>query len=139
MLMSLGPARFTVRTIPVNQVARSASFRLASMPVGQARPSQQFLGPGDETVAFEATIYPKVLSPSGDTYLSILRSLAANGARVPFFAIADGLAGSFFGMWVISNIDDDRGLFTPFGEAQRIDVGITIVRDGGSGAFGGLF
>lgn len=139
MFMSLGPCRFKVNTIPVNAVDRTSDYRLASMPVGQSAPSQQFLGQGEEIVTFLATIYPKVLSPSGATYLTILRTLAGSGERVPFFSVDGGAAGAFFGMWCIRSINDGRGLFTPYGEAQRIDVDITIVRDGGSGAFGGLF
>ncbi|MEM9734177.1 MAG: phage tail protein [Pseudomonadota bacterium] len=139
MFMKLGPCRFKVDTMPVNLADRQLPFRLASMPVGQSAPSQQFLGIGDETVTFKAVVFPKVLSPNGETSLDQLRATGGTGARLPFFDVSAGAAGVYLGMWCLQNIGDGKSLFTPLGEAQRIEVDMSIVRDGSSGAFGGLF
>jgi len=131
-LMGLGPFRFSMNTVPFNELSRNLDVRAESQMVIMSRPSIHYLGPGDEEITIDGTLYPHFISGKG--LMQIEGMYAAAAAGTPLMMASGG--GRIFGRWVIRNISSvDKHLLRD-GTPMRLDFSMTVVRAGA--AFGGL-
>lgn len=58
VLIGLGPYRFSVSSLNIEELDRSWEYRWEAVNRVGARPAMQFIGPGEETVRLKGLIYP---------------------------------------------------------------------------------
>lgn len=133
MMMSLGMFVFELPSLTFQELNRDTSWRHAQNSRVGARPSNQFLGPGDDTLQLSGSLLPDI---AGDPRaLDTLRQMADEGQAWP---LVDGLGGSH-GAWVIERVSDNRSNFFKDGVARRYDfsIGLRHVDDPAQATSGG--
>lgn len=122
MMLSLGMFVFELATLPFQEKSRRTSWRHARNSRVGARPSNQFLGPEDDTITLAGDLLPDIAGDPGS--LDTLRQMADEGGAWP---LTDGL-GNVHGAWVIDAIDERQGNFHANGQARRYDFSISLHR-----------
>lgn len=126
MLMSLGMFAFSVATLAHEDLSRRTAWRHAtSSRIGQ-RDATQFVGPGEETVAFGGTVYAELAD--GRASLDQLRAMADTGDAFP---LVDG-TGMIFGAFVIQTLDEKHKALFPDGTPRAIDFSLDLLRVDGN-------
>lgn len=125
-MMALGLFVFGLKTIPYQQLQRSTGWRYGKQQRVGARPSRQFLGPDDDTITLNGTLYPELTG--GKVTLAMLRMMADGGKAWP---LVEG-TGVFYGQFIIEKISETKTYFFADGEARKIefDISLTRVDDG---------
>ncbi|ROS05668.1 hypothetical protein EDC56_1214 [Sinobacterium caligoides] len=131
VMMTLGVFPFYINTASYEQLQHTASYQWAEQKrlnrssfkhVGIGGPSYQYMGPGEQTVNLNGTIYPQY---KGERIsLSALRLSASLGVALPLI----NAKGLLFGRWFIEKIDQSDNHFYPNGEAKKICFSLTIKR-----------
>lgn len=131
VLMKLGNWQFSVPGLDYNRLSRRFEYRWQPQDRIGARPAQQWLGPGEETLDFRGFIYPQspYSSASARTELDAMRTGAVSGTPYAF-AGAVGNGAKYLGLWCIKQIRDEQEYFLPNGDPRKIDFGITLVNYG---------
>lgn len=124
MLMSLGLFVFEAATLMPNELSRRAAWEHPSNERIGARPAYQFTGPAEETISIPARLVPEMGNRPGA--IDTLRSMADQGDD---YQLVDG-AGTVFGAFRITGIDDTRRELIDNGLPRIIDFTINLVRSG---------
>ncbi|MGM0985414.1 MAG: phage tail protein [Pseudomonadota bacterium] len=122
MMMAYGMFVFELKTAPYQQLQRQASWRQAGQARVGHRPSRQFLGPGDDTITLTGTLLPQLTG--GQSHLDALRAMADEGAAWP---LIEG-NGTYYGLYVLERLDEDKSHQMRDGSAQRIGFTLTLQR-----------
>ncbi|HEY4546939.1 MAG TPA: phage tail protein [Pedomonas sp.] len=122
MLMALGQFVFSLSTLAHQELKHRLSWQHQKSGRVGARDANQFLGPGDETVALSGIVAPELMD--GRASLDGLRAMADEGEAWP---LVDG-TGRVFGSFVITGMDESQSLFNPDGTARRIEFGLELRR-----------
>ena len=129
--MLLGPVLFSVDTSAYEQLQRSTQYQWASQsrlghPVlkrmGIGGPAYQFIGPGDESISLNGTIFPQY--KGGPLHVSLMRLTAGLGIPLP---LIDG-NGLIYGFWIIESVQQTNSVFFSDGNPRKIDFSLTLKR-----------
>ena len=121
MLMCLGQFTFGLTTIAHLELQRQTSWRHANNSRVGARPANQFLGVGEETITLPGIILPQF---GQRTSLDEISRMADTGAEQ---VLVDG-AGRIYGQFVITDVRETGSLLDRYGQPTRIEFGITLRR-----------
>ena len=134
VLLSLGGYRFEVSGPSYEGLEHSTSARWAKLDRLGAKPARQFVGPGDETVYLDGTIYPRF----GKGFGQIEAIRAAAGKGKPMMLVSG--YGRVFGRFVIERVNSSQTYFLPDGSPQKATFSLELGAYGGrAGILGGLF
>ncbi|MFA5712135.1 phage tail protein [Mycolicibacterium sp.] len=124
-MMMLGTEyMFSVSTAAYQSLRRSAAYRWPAQERIGRRPARQFVGPGDETMTLDGTIYPHYLGGIGQ--IERMREVAGRGDPL---ALVDG-RGSNLGQWCIERVEETDTVFGADGRPRRMDFVLGLVRYG---------
>lgn len=128
-LMSLGMFVFEVGKFAYSELQRKSDWQHATSPRVGARDATQFTGVGTETISLNGSAHAELTN--GRANIDDLRTMADAGEALP---LVDG-AGTVFGDFVITAIDERHANSLPDGTPRRIDFAIDLLRvdDGGEG------
>lgn len=121
MMMSLGQFVFSLPTLAFQQLQRQRNWRHADTSRVGARPANQFLGPGADTITLTGVVLPEFGNRAG---LVDLAKMADTGAAWP---LVDG-RGAVYGQWTITDMSEDGSLFDRKGQAKRIGFTLNLKR-----------
>ena len=115
---------FSLSTAAYQSLRRSAAYRWPAQERVGRRPARQFVGPGDETITLDGTIYPHYLGGIGQ--IEHMREVAGRGEPL---ALVDGL-GNNLGQWCIERVDETATIFEADGRPRRMDFNLGLARYG---------
>lgn len=121
-MMALGLFIFGLKSLPYQQLQRSRNWRLPSQNRVGKRAARQFLGPGDDTITLNGTLYPEVTG--GRMSLALLTAMAEEGKAWP---LIEG-SGVLYGLFVIASLEETKTYFFSNGEARKIDFTLKLER-----------
>ncbi|MDE8034632.1 phage tail protein [Actinobacillus equuli subsp. haemolyticus] len=122
-MMALGYFVFSLKTIAPQDISRDMSWNHVANNVVGTMPKFQFTGKADETIKFNATLYPEVTG--GTLSLTTLELMAEQGNPYPL------ISGSTFvvlGWFVITKISEQKSVFFADGTPLRIDFTLELQR-----------
>ncbi|ODS24440.1 hypothetical protein AB835_03840 [Candidatus Endobugula sertula] len=131
MMMMLGPVYFSINTAAYEQLQRSTQYQWASQnrlghPIakhlGIGGPAYQYIGPGDETINLNGTMYPQY--KGGPIQLSMMRLSAGSGLPMP---LING-KGFILGRWLIESVQETNSVLFADGTARKIDFSLSLKR-----------
>ena len=131
MMMLLGTIIFSVETSAYEQLQRSTQYQWASQsrlghPVlkhlGIGGPAHQYIGPGEDTINLNGTIYPQY--KGGPLQLSLIRLSAGLGVALP---LIDGY-GFIYGRWLIESVQETNSVLFSDGIPRKIDFSLSLKR-----------
>lgn len=122
-LMALGQFVFEIKTAPYTELRRRSEYRWASQARVGARPAHQFMGPGEDTITLDGTLYPELTG--GPVQLNKLRQMAEQGAA---WILMSG-AGEKLGHWFIESVEETQGLFFADGTPRKIAFSVALKLD----------
>lgn len=122
MMMTLGTFVFSLPTLAYQQFQRQMAWRHASSERITARPANQFLGPGDESIELTGLVSPEITGTQAS--LDVLREMADDGEPVP---LVEG-TGKVYGAYVILAVNTTATLFFSDGAARRIEFTLSLRR-----------
>ncbi|CAN7258916.1 phage tail protein [Variovorax sp. LjRoot84] len=122
MMMAFGQFVFSLPTLAYQDLQRQTSWRHASNSRIGARPSRQFVGPGDDTFNLSGLLAPELTGSTAA--LDELREMANAGAAWP---LVDG-NGIVYGQFVIESLNETKTLFMQDGTARRIEFQLQLAR-----------
>lgn len=125
VMLALGEFRFSIDTAAYQNLERSSSYRWDSVDRLGVRPAMQFIGPGEDTVTLDGTIYPSFRGGLGQ--VTAMRAEAAKGEPL---LLVDG-AGRVWGLYVITDIRETQTVFFSNGAPRKIDFNLTLKMYGG--------
>ena len=122
MMMTLGMMVFMRQTLPYQGLQHSVDYRWpTNSRVGQ-RATAQFLGPGDEKITLSGVLLPEITG--GKISLVTLKTLADLGRAWPLI----GGDGTIYGMYVVTDFNENRSEFFSDGSARRIEFTLNLLR-----------
>lgn len=122
MMMSYGMFVFGLSTAAYQKLQRQTNWRHASQSRVNARPTHQFLGPGDDTIRLTGQLLP--MYTGGQQNLDMLRALADQGQAWP---LIEG-TGTYYGMFAITDMQEGKSEFFRDGAARQIEFDIALKR-----------
>lgn len=122
MMMTYGMFVFGLNTAAYQELQRQTTWRHAGQSRINARPAYQFLGPGDDTINLTGQLLP--MFTGGQQNLDQLRALADEGKAWP---LIEG-TGTFYGMFVITSLQERKSEFFRDGAARQIEFDIALTR-----------
>ena len=122
MMLALGLFIFSLPTLSYQELQRQTSWRFAENAVINVRPRQQFIGLGSDTMSLKGELRPEIVGKP--ISLSYLRSMADTGKA---WTLIDG-AGRFYGLWLITDLNETKCVFLSNGQAKKIDFDISLKR-----------
>ncbi len=122
MMMTLGTFVFALPTLAYQQFQRQMAWRHASSERITARPANQFLGPGEESIELSGLVSPEITGTPAS--LDVLREMADDGEPMP---LVEG-TGKVYGAYVILAVNTTSTLFFSDGAARRIDFTLSLRR-----------
>lgn len=123
-MMALGDYRFSIDTAAYTQLERSTAWRWAAVERVGARPAQQFIGPGEDTITLDGSIYPYYKGGLGQ--VSAMRAAAAKGEPL---LMLDG-TGRVWGLYCITEVRETQTVFFSGGQPRKIDFTISLTAYG---------
>ncbi len=133
VMAGLGALRFEVSDLNFQSLERGFEYRWVAQERLGRRPAQQFMGPGEETVKLDGTIYPgHPLFEGALNQLNELRSKAMSGQPYRFGANVGGV-GRNYGRWCIRRVTDNQTYFNPNGTPRKVEFTIELVEYGADG------
>lgn len=130
-MMMLGPVQFSIDTAAYQNLKRTTEYRWGKQerlghPIlkhfGIGGPAYQYIGPGDESVNLDGTIYPHF--KGGPFHLALMRLAAGSGIAMPLIESS----GFLLGRWVIMQVDETNSLFLDDGKARKIQFSLALKR-----------
>lgn len=133
-LATLGYFVFENKTAPFSSVSRQTDQRWRMQDRAGAAPAAQYLGPGEDTLTIEGTLYPELTG--GPVHLDRLRTMADSGRA---WILLDG-QGRHQGRWFITSVNETRSYLLSNGLARKIDFSLALSRywDSDPAALGNL-
>lgn len=131
VMMVLGPCVFSVETAAYEQLQRNTQYQWASQSrlghpklkhLGVGGPAYQYIGPGDESISLNGTIYPQY--KGGPLQISSLRLAAGLGIAMP---LIDNY-GYALGRWLIESVQETRSVLFSDGTPRKIDFSVSLKR-----------
>lgn len=120
VMMALGDYRFSLSTAAYQNLERTMSWRWAAVERVGGRPKQQYIGPGEETVSMDGSIYPAFRGGLGQ--IDRMRVEANKGeARL----LVDG-TGKVWGRYCITEIRETQTVFFSNGKPRKVDFAISL-------------
>lgn len=120
VMMALGEFRFSLDTAAYHSLNREVTWRWASMERIGAAPGGQYLGPGDDTIDLDGTIYPHHKGGLGQ--IDQMKAAAGLGTSL---LLVDGL-GVVWGSFALVSLTEKRSVFTGPGLPLRIDFTVKL-------------
>lgn len=121
-LAALGWFVFALRSLPIASMSRQTDQRWRSQDRAGAPPAAQYLGPGEDTLTIEGTLYPELTG--GPINLDRLRTMADSGKA---WILLDG-QGHHRGRWYITSVNETRSALLGNGLARKIDFSVLLSR-----------
>lgn len=122
MMLTLGEFVFWALGTSYTSIDRDTKWRVPKHKrIGQ-RPLLQFVGPEDDDITIQGTLYPQLTD--GTASIEQLRKLADEGQTMP---LVDE-AGWVYGLFAIESIKEKQSAFMG-GGPQKIDFTLHLVRD----------
>jgi len=122
MMMILGMFVFSMPTLAYQEFQRQMEWKFASNSRVGRRDSEQFLGPGDDTITLSGWIAPEL---SGSLYsFDALRLMADTGKS---WILIQG-TGRIYGSYTIRSLSETRTVLDGFGDTKRVEFSITLKR-----------
>lgn len=122
MMMSYGMFVFGLDTAAYQELQRASTWRQEAQNRVGRRPARQFLGPGDDTITLSGTLLPQFTG--GQQNLDELREMAQQGHAWP---LIEG-HGAYYGMFVVTTLNERKSRFMRDGAAQQIAFDLTLER-----------
>ena len=131
MMMTLGPIVFSVETSAYEQLQRNTQYQWASQGrlghpffkhLGIGGPAYQYVGPGEESINLNGTLFPQYKGAPG--HISLMRLSAGLGVALP---LIDG-NGFIYGRWLIESIQETKSVFFSDGNPRKIDFSLSLKR-----------
>lgn len=122
MMMSYGMFVFGLSTAAYQELQRQTTWRHASQSRVNARPTHQYLGPGEDTINLTGQLLP--MFTGGQQNLDMLRALADQGRAWP---LIEG-TGTYYGMYAIGSMNERKSEFFRDGAAKQIEFDISLTR-----------
>lgn len=120
VMMGLGTFRFGVNRASYQNLKRVAEYRWTHLDRIGRDPAAQFLGPGVQTVTMDGVIYPHFRG--GLRQVEGMRLAARAGQPM---MLVDGL-GFVLDQWVVTRVDEAKGVFMADGAPRRIAFTLTL-------------
>ncbi len=124
IMMKLGDYKFSVSTAAYQSLQRVHNWRWKLQERINRKPAQQFLGPGEETIDLDGTIYPHFKGGLGQ--VNAMRAEADKGEPL---ILVDGL-GVVWGKYCIKRIAESQTHLTQYGAARKIGFQMSLVEYG---------
>lgn len=121
-MMAVGYFVFNLHTIPYQNQQHHITWRHPTNSRVGARPSSQFIGPGDETMTLSGTLVPEITG--GRVSLDLLRKMADTGKAYP---LIDG-SGQYYGIFTIEDMTTTKTEFFSDGAARKIEFSVQLKR-----------
>lgn len=122
MMMAYGLFVFSVPTAAYQKLRRQSQWRHESQSRIGERPVRQYLGPGDDSITLTGTLLPQFTG--GQQSLDDLRDMANQGYAWP---LIEG-TGRNHGVYVITDLNEDKSAFFRDGAASEIAFELTLER-----------
>lgn len=130
IMLALGAFRFGLSTAAYQNLERTSAWRWESVPRVGVRPAQQFVGPGEDTVSMDGTIYPSFRGGLGQ--LDAMRAEADKGEAL---LLVDG-TGKVWGEYCITEVRETQTVFFSNGMPRKIDFSLSLTMYGGTATGG---
>jgi len=121
-LMALGMFVFEISSLAYGELQRRADWRHARSARIGARDATQFVGPGEETICLQGSVFTEIAD--GPASIDTLREMADQGEALPLVN-GDGVV---LGTFVITALDERQRAFHDNGVPRRIDFAIDLLR-----------
>lgn len=128
MMMALGQFVFSLPTLTYQDLSRRTGWRHGQTPRFAARPANQYLGPGDDTMSLSGSLVPEIAGDGGS--FDTLRQMGDDGDAYP---LVDG-QGTLHGAFVIESLDERKRSFFEDGVARWSDFTLELRRVDDPGA-----
>ncbi len=102
VMMKLGGYTFSIETAAYNELVRTVSYRWAKQERISREPARQFIGPGDDIVELNGTIYPHF--KGGLNQIEDMKTEANKGEPL---ILVDG-RGKVWGKYVIEEVREEQ-------------------------------
>ena len=122
-VLALGRFSFGVSSAAYQRLQRQTDFRWTAADRFGRRPSQQYLGPGADSITLDGALLPELGDHSS---IRILRDLAASGEPQ---ALVDG-AGRVYGRWAVTSISETQELLHSDGTPRKRSFSIKMTHYG---------
>lgn len=130
VLMGWGPHRFTVGHMAYEALRRRVSARWEPHPIIGRRPAGQYLGPDQEAVLLEGTVYPVDMG-GGEAAQAQAMLDDCNTGQVYTLLSADG---TVIGPYRLERADTSESYHLSDGRAQRISYRLEfLLHEDGAG------
>lgn len=120
VMLALGGYRFAVTSGGYERMKRKTAWRWPGQDLIGARPQKQFMGPGEDSITIEGTIFPHFRG--GLRQVPMMRAEAGRGVPLN---LTDGL-GDYWGRYVITSIEEGKEAFLGDGAPRKIDFTIEL-------------
>jgi phage protein U len=123
-LFQLGDFQFTLANGAPQTLERTADYRWEVQERLLREPAAQFLGPGEQAITLDGTLYPGFSGKQGT--MQQLRDLAVKGEPL---MLTDGL-GRVHGKWALRRVREGQSTFLSNGAARAITFSLELTRYG---------
>jgi phage protein U len=123
-LFQLGEFQFTLANGAPQTLERTADYRWEVQERLLREPSAQFLGPGEQAITLDGTLYPGFTGRQST--MQQLRDMAVKGEP---FMLTDGL-GRVHGRWALRRVREGQSTFMDNGAARAITFSLELTRYG---------
>lgn len=124
-MMALGAFRFSLSTAAYQTLERTSSWRWESVDRIGVRPARQYVGPGDDNVSMDGTIYPSFAGGLGQ-----VEAMRAEANRGVYLLLVDG-TGRVWGDFCITEVSETHTVFFSNGQPRKIDFRLSLASYGG--------
>ncbi len=131
VMMILGPVFFSLNTAAYEQLQRNTQYQWAAQNrlghpllkhAGIGGPAYQFIGPGEESINLNGTLYPQY--KGSPLTLSAIRLTAGLGVALPLM----NPSGFIFGRWLIESVQETNSALFADGSPRKIDFSLSLKR-----------
>lgn len=130
-MMLLGPFPFSINSAAYQKLQRTTQYNWASQntlghPIakrlGLGGATRQYIGPGDDTINLDGTMYPQY--KGGPEYMIAMRLSAGLGIALPLLCSS----GIPLGRWIIESVSETKSEFLEDGTARKIEFSLSLKR-----------
>jgi len=122
MMMTLGMFVFMLKTVPYQELQLQRSWRFSANSRVGVRPSMQFIGPDNDTIALSGVLLPELTG--GRLSMLAMEQIAELGRAWP---LIEG-SGTIYGMYVIESLNQTKAEFLDNGVCRRIEFTLSLRR-----------
>lgn len=130
-MMTLGSFQFSINSAAFDDLKRVTSYRWKQQERIGRDPANQFIGPGNDKVTINGTIYPSYKGGLGQ--INLMREMAALGEEQQ---LMDG-QGNVIGPYVITSITEVQTVFASAGVPLKQEFTMELAKYGEDQTTGG--